>query len=327
MSVVRESTNPYVVELNRLLADRVTLVQFSWRALLTGRWEVFHLHWPDAMVRRAGPVRSLGACVLLSAGVLRARWSGRRIVRTLHNVEPHERQGLVVRATLRLVDRATNGWIRLNDHTPSPPHGFVVTIPHGTYADWYADAPHPARVPGRLVYAGLVRPYKGVDDLIATFEQLDGPDLSLHVSGRPADADYGRTVARLANRDPRIVVDLRHVPDDVLAREIGEAMLVVLPYREMHNSGAALLALSLDRPVLVPANGVTDALACEVGEQWVQRFSGELDADALRRALEAVRALVGSPDLSARSWEAIADAHVAAFVRAVGVEPARSLAV
>nr|WP_225224954.1 glycosyltransferase [Cellulomonas sp. JH27-2] len=258
--------------------------------------------------------------------MLRARWTGRRVVRTLHNAEPHERHGIVVRATLRLVDRTTTGWIRLNDHTPVPTHGFVVTIPHGTYADWYADTPRPARRPGRLAYVGLVRPYKGVDDLIAAFAQLDLPDVSLHVSGRPVDAEYGRAIARLAGADPRVVVDLRHVPDGAMAREIGEATLVVLPYREMHNSGAALLALSLGRPVLVPANAVTDDLAHEVGEQWVQRFAGTFDARALNRALGAVEGLDGSPDLSARSWEAIADQHVVAFARAVDIWSEHSIA-
>ena len=39
---------------------------------------------------------------------------------------------------------------------------------------------------------------------------------------------------------------------------------MVLPYRQMHNSGAVLAALSLDRPVLVPATDQR-GLGAEVG--------------------------------------------------------------
>ena len=52
---------------------------------------------------------------------------------------------------------------------------------------------------------------------------------------------------------------------------------------------AALLALSLDRPVLVPANPVNDRLAEEVGPVWVQRYAGALTAEVLTSALAAVR--------------------------------------
>jgi beta-1,4-mannosyltransferase len=70
-------------------------------------------------------------------------------------------------------------------------------------------------------------------------------------------------------RRPRVRLTLRHADDDELVEAVGEAQVVVLPYRQMHNSGALLLALSLDRRVLVPSGPVTDELAARVGEHWV----------------------------------------------------------
>lgn len=315
MSAERASTNPYVVELNRRLAERTDLLRFSWRALLGADWDVFHVHWPEVLVRRSSVLRTLAACLAMAIGMVRARATGRRVVRTMHNVAPHERQPMTVRAVLRLVDASTSGWIRLNDRTAVPDHGVVATIPHGTYRDWFADQPHPPRLRRRIMYAGLVRPYKGVDVLLAAFAGMVDDEATLHVCGRVADASYGSVIRALATGDPRVTVDLRHVPDDVLAREIGEATLVVLPYRELHNSGTALLALSLDRPVLVPSNEATADLAREVGDDWVLRFDGELTSAALAAAIERAADLRGSPDLSARSWDAIADEHVTLFER------------
>ncbi len=62
---------------------------------------------------------------------------------------------------------------------------------------------------------------------------------------------------------------LGFAPDADLVREISMSEMVVLPYRFMHNSGAVLLALSLDRPVLVPDNEVNRLLEIEVGSDWV----------------------------------------------------------
>jgi beta-1,4-mannosyltransferase len=90
----------------------------------------------------------------------------------------------------------------------------------------------------------------------------------------------------------------------------------VLPYAEMLNSGAALLALSLRRPILVPRNDVNDLLAAEVGEAWVQRFDGPLEAADLLRALAAVRAAglaSAAPDLTRRSWDGVGESHAAVY--------------
>ena len=93
----------------------------------------------------------------------------------------------------------------------------------------------------------------------------------------------------------------------------------MLPYRHMHNSGAALAALSLSRPVLVPRNEVNTDLAAEVGDGWVYQYDDDLDADDLRRfddALAASRA--PSPDLGARDWGTVGEQHARAYRDALG---------
>ena len=108
---------------------------------------------------------------------------------------------------------------------------------------------------------------------------------------------------------------LEYVDDETLAAEISAAQVVVLPYRHLHNSGVALLALSLDRPVLVPAGDTATELAAEVGSPWVPTFSGVVGAADLAAALAHTTAadLPGRPDLSARDWSVVAPAHAAAF--------------
>lgn len=79
---------------------------------------------------------------------------------------------------------------------------------------------------------------------------------------------------------------------------------MVLPYAEMHNSGAALMALSMRRPVLTPDNAATRSLAQEVGPGWVYRFAGDLTAADVLAAITDRRGRSAGivPDLTQRSW-------------------------
>jgi beta-1,4-mannosyltransferase len=64
------------------------------------------------------------------------------------------------------------------------------------------------------------------------------------------------------------------------------ADLVVLPYRSIFNSGSALLALSFNKPVLLPDLGAMGELKNDFGNSWVQTFTGNLDAKTLEHSLE-----------------------------------------
>ena len=88
--------------------------------------------------------------------------------------------------------------------------------------------------------------------------------------------------------------------------------IVTLPYRRILNSGSALLALGLDRPILVPETPTFSELAGEVGEQWVRRFHGtHLVAEHLESALEDLPE--GAPNLSAYDWDLVAAATLEAY--------------
>ena len=168
-----------------------------------------------------------------------------------------------------------------------------------------------------MAYFGLIRDCNGVAGLIGVFCRVASP-LRLSVAGNPAPRSLGDELTRLAQTDDRIELQLAHIPDSDLAQLITSSSLIVLPYREMHNSGAAITALSLGRPVLVPSNESTDSLAAEVGEQWVIRYESDLSpeviVDAIERASKALAS--GEPDLSLRDWDLAGDQHTAVFAEA-----------
>lgn len=315
-----DSTNPYLVQLFRALPRDVETKYYSLRAALFARYDLFHVHWPEYLLRDPRPARALlkriGVCALL----LRLWATGTPVVRTLHNAAPHEDGGWMERRLLRGLDRLTTRRIGIN----GVDGGGDDTILHGHYRDWFAARQVPAAVPGRLLYFGLIRPYKGVEALLDAFRALADPALpglapTLRIVGNPSTQAMRDTVQSACGADPRIGALLRYVDDEVLAREIGEAQLVVLPYRRMHNSGALLLALSLSRPVLVPWSKANARLAEEVGPGWVRLYRDALDAGVLADALRALQAapLQGAPDLSRRDWPALGRQHRASYESAL----------
>lgn len=310
------ATNPYV----RQLADAVTaagaeVAWFSWRRGILGRYDVLHVHWPEVLLRRAGRPARLAAQARFALLLTRLAATRTPVVRTLHNVGTHESGGRVERLLLRTLDRRTACWVLLNPHTPLPRPGPAAVIPHGHYRDWFAPYAVGEPIPGRVLTFGLLRPYKGTDGLLAAFAAVPGDGVALRVVGRPTTGPMRELVQAAAAADPRVTAHLDHVGDAALAAEVGAAQLVVLPYRNLHNSGALLLALSLGRPVLVPAGPTTAELATEVGPGWLHLYEGELTAEVLAKALAEDLPPV-PPDLSAREWPDAARRHLDVYAAA-----------
>jgi len=318
----RPTTNPYLVMLAESIARQpgVAVRTFSWTSALLRPYDVLHVHWPEILVSGQSPLKRLVRQGLTVALVARLALTRTPLVRTLHNLELPDGISRRERALLRLMERRTTLWIHLNEDTPERADRPHETILHGHYRDWFRDRPRPDAVAGRVGYFGLIRRYKGVDRLLAAFRDMPA-SASLRVGGRPSTPELAAALEGLAAGDDRVRLDLRFLADAEVVDLVASSELVVLPYREMHNSGGALTTLSLDRPVLMPANRVNARLAAEVGPGWVHAYEGELEASDIRDAVDAVRRLApgARPDLSRREWPEAGARHVAAYRRAIGL--------
>lgn len=283
------------------------------------RADVFHVHWPELIVRGRNTPATIVRCLGLYALLLLMRLRKTAIVRTLHNLQPHEPGSILERWVVGRLERQTDLFVRINPLTPVP-HGPCVTIPHGHYRNCYASHPKSPAVAGRIAFVGLIRPYKGVEQLISAFRATRTPGLSLRIAGKPTDA-MRAVVAGATESDPRISVRFGYLPDKDFVSEISAAELICLPYENVHNSGALLAALSLNRPVLVKSTPTTRTLAEEVGPGWVHFFDDRITPNDIDHAIEVVRESprTESPTLVARDWPTIGAKYSAAFRQAMRV--------
>jgi glycosyltransferase involved in cell wall biosynthesis len=315
------TTNPYVVQLNRALIAEpdLTVANFSFREALLGRYDVFHVHWAETLFNARSAGRRFLKQLLFAVLLARLRLTRVPVVWTAHNLANHESLDPFGAWLVRGLRARVRLYIRINAYdgegVPEP----SVVILHGHYRDWFAQYPQPEAVPGRIVFFGLVRPYKGVEDLIAAFADVHTDGLTLQVSGRPLNAETAAELARLAEPDPRVRLDLRFLEESELVALVSSAELVVLPYREMYNSGSLLAALSLGKPVLVPQAPVNELVAAEVGPEWVMTYPGSISAGVIESAVVKARELplTDRPNLDQREWDLTGKLHAGAYRRAI----------
>lgn len=308
----------YATHMAATAGDGIEPRFFSWRRALVGRYDLFHLHWPEGLTGSAAGPKGAITYTLTRLLLLRLRLLRVPVVRTLHNHAPHDRP-----ASRRLlaVQEGFEQLTRVEIHlVPEPARhttAEVVSIPHGSYVEPFAAHPHEAAAAGRVLFFGLIRPYKGIEELLGAFAGVRTPDAALHLLGESRDNRLAGAIGRAAACDGRITWRSGFVPDRELVAAVTSAQLVVLPYRDLHSSGAVLVALSLERPVLVPDTPTTRALRDEAGPDWVHLFSGQVTAEVIDAAVESTRSRPAArPDLHGRDWDSVRVAHRDAYRRA-----------
>ncbi|HKT51190.1 MAG TPA: glycosyltransferase [Candidatus Angelobacter sp.] len=284
-----------------------TVEEFSAWRVLSKRYDIVHLHWPEYCVNGRGALASLFWSCALFGAICWVRMLGGKVVWTVHNLQSHQQQHpLLERYFWRILTALVNAFISLTDtgfeqarqRHPAlgTKRGFV--IPHGNIRDAYPGVEilreearlrlgiaQSARVVG---FFGSVERYKGITELMEAFSALGDPRAFLCVAGKsyltPQEREH---IEHIASHDRRVLLQLKYIPDAEVACYIRTADLVLLPFREILNSGSAVLALSLDRPVLVPAKGAMMELQQFAGAEWVRLYSGELTSMTLQQHLDA----------------------------------------
>lgn len=282
---------------------------FLMRALSPASLDLVHLHWVHPVSRNF--LLGLLKFLMFQVALLFFWLRGVKIYWTVHNLLPHEKQHLWLdRLNNWLLARFVTGVfvhgqsaIPLVSQTLSLPESHVHCAMHGNYAGVMPSvAPAGSDVeplPGcHFLYFGLVRPYKGVLDLLGQYAALPLPG-SLTVAGDPQGAVMRRSVEAAAAGDSRIVLHLGYLEDEYLARLIHSADVVVLPFHEVFTSGSLVMALTMGKPVILPRVGL---LPEYVGEDCAFFYQpGEVDglAAALRRAAACDRAVLNRMGLAA----------------------------
>ncbi len=161
-----------------------------------------------------------------------------------------------------------------------------------------------------FLYFGVVRPYKGVEDLVAAFDLLP-PEVRnrcrLVLVGEKWEGWTApeEAIAASPNAD-RIQFTDRYVTDAEVAEHFARADAVVLPYRRSSSSGPLHIAMSSGLPVIVTEVG---GLVEAAGGYEGTRFVPPADPPALAAAMAELPDRPVTRFADPHSWSTTVEAY------------------
>lgn len=285
-----KATTGYVIPLVDGLRSYHSVAYFSWQNALFGRWDLFHVHWPEYLLRHRNPLVRYLKQAMFSILILRIAALKLPVVQTLHNERPHQGGSKTEAWLLSRLRGRTAAYVVLNDVTSVPTGAVVRKINHPHYL--HREISQTGSIGNGLLYFGAIRDYKGLEALLDA--HTGTPDLPrLRIVGSSNSSRLTQLISDRTRSDPRVTSDIRFLDDPELNAEILKSEAVVLPYKRLFNSGSILLALSLGRPVIAPSTDTVNALQREVGPGWIYTYEGSISrvalADAWSRLSEETR--------------------------------------
>lgn len=274
--------NPYQKNLVESLSKQGVNVNFGITSFLfsvllsvlkQGSYDILHLHWLHPFLLADSKGKTVLKSLCFIAELLILRLLGIRIVWTVHNIVNHEK--MFSSLELFFTELATRFFNRIIVHSQFAKNKVekvykitdsskIQIIPHGNYINNYKNTIDQSEARSKLkiaekevvfVYFGLIRPYKGVPELIEAFKKLNASQTKLLIVGKPYNNEIAENILRRCNKNENIKTFFKFIPHDEVQIYMNAADVVVLPYREVLTSGTVMLAVSFSKPVIAPAIG------------------------------------------------------------------------
>jgi glycosyltransferase involved in cell wall biosynthesis len=264
-----------------------------------GYHDLLHLHWVSELFAAEEPstIKFWIRYILAHLDIWYLRnFKGAKIVWTIHNLVSHDaiRPKKDIRAR-RFVAAHADQLILHGPHAEEPveryyrfPAKNCISLPHGNHKDGFPNECSREEARKKLdlkaeqkvfLFFGSLRRYKGVEELIEAFNQVEGGNLRLLIAGRIKDAEYKTELEGMI--DSRTSLSDSFIPVEDVQFYMKASDVVVLPFRQILTSGSLLLAMTFGKMVVAPRMGtLPDYVDPDGGVLY------EEEANAVKHALE-----------------------------------------
>jgi D-inositol-3-phosphate glycosyltransferase len=295
-------------KVSRILKYYAALIRYAAKS----KSGIFHILWNNKF-------ETLDRTLLM----LYYRFLGKRVVLTAHNVNSARRDShdtflnqLTLRIQYQLADHIFVHTEKMKRELIEEfgagaaqvtviPHGINTAVPSSSLTSIQARQRLGIRDDQRtILFYGRITPYKGLEYLINAFRMVQGGEYRLIIAGRPDQCEeYWSGVQNLMREDVQsggVIVRAEFIPDEETEIYFKAADVLVLPYRDIFQSGVLLLGYSFGLPALVADVGSLREEIVEGKTGFV--FKPEDPAD-LAKAIERYFASDLFRDLSRRRQE------------------------
>jgi glycosyltransferase involved in cell wall biosynthesis len=209
--------------------------------------------------------------ICYSAALLLAKWQGKKFVYTVHDLTPHHKESWPFAILNRIAHQVVfslaeqvhvhNRYSRNIVETAYKRKCDVQVIPIGNYVGCYPNGISRSAARQQLglpedtfvyLFLGMIRPNKGVDNLVTAFEKLDLPKVQLLIVGQVSRGSR-EMMPNLERNNPAIKLIPEFVPNEALQLYLNACDIYVLPYKYATTSSAIMLAWTFGQPVIAPA--------------------------------------------------------------------------
>ncbi len=278
--------------------------------------DVIHIHWQPAS--EGSGIRGYVRSVRLFFQFLFCRLAGIKIIWTAHNLFPHDTKDYSLQYFQRLwLVRVCNLiFVHFEGAKALISQKFwvsprkMITVHHGLYDQVYPNTvtKEQARTFCRIdndkkvfLYFGLIKPYKNLEAVVAAFKKLQDPNAVLLLAGNVTNPEYKQAIIALMN-DNRIQYEFSYIDDKNVQYYFNACDCVILPYQKIFTSGAALLAMTFHKPIIMKrCDFSTEYLSGHASHHLID----ECDEEHIHKAMESF--------LKAKGQTALSDADIKRF--------------
>jgi D-inositol-3-phosphate glycosyltransferase len=186
-----------------------------------------------------------------------------------------------------------------------------------------------------ILFFGRIRPYKGIEYLLAAFRLLltdNQANYRLVVAGEPkkGSEDYLNEIQQIVKRDfdqQTVILRIQFIPDEEMELYLKGADVLVLPYKEIFQSGVLFLAYSFGLPVVATDVGSfredviegRTGFLCKPGDPVeLAKAIEKYFASDLFKNLNVHRRELKDHANANHSWDAVADLTHNAYAKMLG---------
>lgn len=307
---------------------RIKYYAFLVKYLLGHRKRIIHFQWLDR-------IKFLDRLIIPTIAWLR----GHKIVYTVHNINAGKRDGndsLFNRYSLKYIYRLSHRLLVHNSTSKKElcndfkvPESKVFIVKHGINNRVSSADISPREAKTRLkidestktmLFFGYIDHYKGLDLLIQSLDFLPEnitDNFRLIIAGRVKNNEYSDYLTDIINKTKfkaQIIFEMNYIPDEEVEIYFKAADCIILPYRNIYQSGVIFMAYTFGLPMIVTdisnfrddvIEGMSGMLIQEVNPEKIAETITRFYNSSLYKNLPDQRKKIIEWGINNYSWEAI----------------------
>lgn len=297
-----KKSNPY----NYLLYKGIKgadISEFSFSEALKLNYDVIHIHWPEWYLNSNFLVKAFFYSSALIFVLSFSKLFGKKIIWTVHNLKPHKVKYKVLnRLFWKLYTPLVDGIVSLSntneivatEHFSLPKKIKKTVVYHGLYSKIYENESSKYEARNRLgickdkrvfLFLGQIKKYKNLTELITIFNESDKlKDDVLLIAGKFESESYYQEILTHKGSNENINIYNKFIDDSDLQYFFNASDLSILPFKEIFNSGSALLSITFNTPVILPESENFLEYAGLFRNRVIYTYRNKLTADFITNA-------------------------------------------